>query len=281
MAISTSKLTLGCDPRALSPRTCGPLGHNDAASPFSDLIGDTPGSLGVNDHAAPDVPLVLSNSGVVQWVLERGKDLTKECEGNKGKPYWPQGASGITIGYGYDMKERSTTEIKGDLMNSGVASDLAVILSSGANKSKISSPTAEEFLESEVIYHGVKKPYGELEIDQSARDGLFDIVYKAYNDDVARICDKDDVVNQYGETDWPSLHPAIKAILIDLRFRGDYTPALRLYVQKSVSKNDPPSFSANLKAYLAANKNEYEAGIVSRFDKRIAFVQQYGCVVIT
>src|SRR5438034_583374 len=41
---------LGSDPELNSPRTPGPLGHNDAARPFTPrhLIGDTPSSLGSN-----------------------------------------------------------------------------------------------------------------------------------------------------------------------------------------------------------------------------------------
>ena len=37
----------------LPPRTPGPLGHNDAGDPDAGAaLGDTPGSLGINDHAA-------------------------------------------------------------------------------------------------------------------------------------------------------------------------------------------------------------------------------------
>jgi hypothetical protein len=45
----------GTDPFAASPRTPGPLGHNDAADPNRrhSQRGDTPGPLGVNDHADP------------------------------------------------------------------------------------------------------------------------------------------------------------------------------------------------------------------------------------
>jgi hypothetical protein len=53
MAYSTLKTVLGLYTWALTPRTCGPLGWNDAADPLSTLLGDTPGSLGVNDYAVP------------------------------------------------------------------------------------------------------------------------------------------------------------------------------------------------------------------------------------
>ncbi len=45
------------DPFNLCPRTPGPLGINDAATPErpDGLLGDTPGPLGCNDHATPDL----------------------------------------------------------------------------------------------------------------------------------------------------------------------------------------------------------------------------------
>ena len=280
MANSDLKAALGFDPWLLPARTAGPMGWNDAAVPFSDLVGDTPGTLGVADHAVPDLPLVLINAGLVLWILERGKDLTKACEGNKGTPYWPKGASGITIGYGYDMKERTTTEVTNHLKACGVAVDLAGVLGSGATKSATSEPKAEAFLKSEVVFHKTKKLYQELAIDQSARDQLFDIVYKFYDQEVARICTKNDVAKKYGTTHWQSLHPAIKAVLIDLRFRGDYHTESRQYIQKSVALNSPKDFAAALKLFLNDHEDVYDDGIVTRFEKRITFVEQYGTVPV-
>lgn len=45
----------GRSPFRAAPRTPGPLGVNDAASPYAPvwLRGDSPGPLGVNDHASP------------------------------------------------------------------------------------------------------------------------------------------------------------------------------------------------------------------------------------
>jgi len=280
MANSTSKVLPGFNPWDPVSRTKGPLGQNDAAAPFCSILGDTPSSLGVNDHAAPDMPLVLFKSGIVQWILERGKDLTKNCEGNMGTPYWPKGASGITIGYGYDMKERTDIEVTNHLTASGVADDLAGLLSLGAKKSSGSSPTAQKFLVSEVVLRGAKMLFNKLEIDQPARDRLFEIVYEVYDQDVERICTKDDVSKKYGTTDWQSLHPAIKAVLIDLRFRGDYHTESRQYVQKSVAKNSPKDFAAALKVFLNDHEHVYDKGIAKRFEKRINFVEQYGSITI-
>ena len=57
-------------------------------------------------------------------------------------------------------------------------------------------------------------------------------------EDVRRIVNKKDVVQRYGNTDWNNLHPAIKEVLIDLQFRGDYTPETRKIIQQAVVDND-------------------------------------------
>ena len=280
MANSALKKFTGYDAWQSSPRTCGPLGWNDAATPFSLVDGDTPGALGVSDHAVPYVPSVLTNRGVVQWILERGKDLTKQCEGNLGNPYWPGAASGITIGYGYDMKERTRDEVRRHLTDSGVPDDLAKLLSTGAGVSRFTKPDAPAFLQSTVDFRGAKVHFRYLQIDQPARDHLFEIVYRVYVEDVARICAKPDAVAAYGKPDWQALHPAIKAVLVDLRFRGDYSRESRQYIQKSVVKNDPVAFADQLQRFLDDHDDVYDSGITSRFERRIKFARQYGAIPV-
>jgi hypothetical protein len=46
--------------------------------------------------------------------------------------HWPGGSSGVTLGAGYDMKERSASQIANDLKSIGVASDSAEKASAGA-----------------------------------------------------------------------------------------------------------------------------------------------------
>ena len=53
MGTSLNRGPCGRSPETPSPRTCGPLGRNDAGDPWHQLlVGDTAGSLGLNDHAA-------------------------------------------------------------------------------------------------------------------------------------------------------------------------------------------------------------------------------------
>src|SRR5208283_2164692 len=46
---------IGTDPWQSNPRTPGPLGINDSASPFGSLPGPTPGPVGVNDAHTGEV----------------------------------------------------------------------------------------------------------------------------------------------------------------------------------------------------------------------------------
>lgn len=49
--------------------------------------------------------------------------------------HWPKGASGVTLGPGYDMKERSAASVKSQLLALGLSNDVAEKASAGAGKS--------------------------------------------------------------------------------------------------------------------------------------------------
>jgi len=49
-----------------------------------------------------------------------------------GRLHWPKGASGVTLGAGYDMKERTKEAITRDLTSAGVPPDVAVKTAEGA-----------------------------------------------------------------------------------------------------------------------------------------------------
>ena len=56
--------------------------------------------------------------------------------------HWPGGASGVTLGPGYDMKERSTTSVSTDLQAIGIAQKLADDASQGAG---LTDQSAKDF----------------------------------------------------------------------------------------------------------------------------------------
>ena len=160
--------------------------------------------------------------------------LTFEAEGLEARgqyfsrvPHVPGPSSGVTIGRGYDMKERSRNEIIEDLTNAGVSIDKAEQL---AECRGLSGQAARNYL--------AENNLSDIEITPSEQKALFNQTYQELEGDVIRICNKPDVVAKYGETDWDNLDSTIKDIVVDLRYRGDYTGATRERVQPALVSND-------------------------------------------
>jgi hypothetical protein len=97
---------------------------------------------------------------------------------------------------------------------------------------------AEEFIEENQLES--------FEITPAQQLKLFDLEYERQSRDTERIATKPDVTQAYGPTDWSALAPAIKEVLIDLRFRGDYTPACRQFLQVHVARNDLQGFAKEM-----------------------------------
>ena len=76
--------------------------------------------------------------------------LTFDAEGQEGGPFHsrqfhvPTSSSGLTIGRGYDMKSRSKSEVRDDLVAAGVESAVAALISQAAG---LVGSRAEEFIE--------------------------------------------------------------------------------------------------------------------------------------
>jgi hypothetical protein len=139
----------------------------------------------------------------------------------------PSSSSGVTIGRGYDMKFRSPEEILEDLTASGVPMNKAKKLGACGG---YSGKKAKNFM--------AEKNLSELEISPAQQKALFTVTYKEIEGDVLRICNKVDVVAKYGETHWDELDPVIRDIVIDLRYRGDYTGTTRKLIQPILVENN-------------------------------------------
>jgi hypothetical protein len=133
MANSASRRPFGFNPFEKALFTPGPLGCNDAASPDSLFWfrKDTPGPLGSNDHADPEVavkrkeeiPEPVGRLPKLMNISQAGLDFIWNEEyfgGISEKLHWPGGASGVTLGAGYDMKARSANEVSSDLLSIGI-----------------------------------------------------------------------------------------------------------------------------------------------------------------
>lgn len=161
--------------------------------------------------------------------LTLGQQLTYEQEGERLDPYHPTPESGVTVGVGYDMKERSAAGIAADMVGVGVAKETAEAFGKAA---KLSGAAADVFV----------RDNPKLAITKAQSQGLFVGIYAAKEEYTRTLATKADVTTKYGVTDWYKLDGRIRDVLIDMTFRGDYTGAVREKVQEFVVKNDKEGF---------------------------------------
>lgn len=168
----------------------------------------------------------------------------------------PSASSGLTIGRGYDMKMKAKAKIAADLAAAGVGAADAKKISAAAG---LQGAAAKKF----VADNGLS----DFSISQETQVKLFDISYREEEAEVKRISAKPDCVAAFGKVDWDKIHPAIRDIFVDLKFRGDYTPASRKLVQKLLVAND----LAGLRKAMAAKAN-WSAVPPDRFKRRNDFL---------
>lgn len=168
----------------------------------------------------------------------------------------PTDSSGLTIGRGYDMKMKTKAQIVADLTKAGVAPADAKKISGAAG---LSGAAARSF----VSANGLSG----FSISQETQVKLFDISYADEEAVVRRISAKADCVAAFGKVDWDKVHPAIRDIAVDLKFRGDYTPTSRKLVQKLFAQND----LAGLRKVMA-DKAKWPGVPADRFKRRNDFL---------
>ena len=170
----------------------------------------------------------------------------------------PTEGSGLTLGRGYDMKERTPAEIARDLVAAGVAGTDAATISQAAG---LFGAGARQFI--------TDRRLDKFEISKPTQKNLFITTYNKLKADVVRISAKPDVVTAYGACDWPNILQPIVDLVVDLRFRGDYTGTTRALVQKLVAGNDLAGLAQAMKVSASW------ANVPSdRRQRRIAFLDQ-------
>jgi len=198
--------------------------------------------------------IVTPDRGIVTW----------DAEGTEGGKFHsrtlhvPSDKSGLTIGRGYDMKERNAAGIVGDLTAAGLTLENATILSRAAG---LSGDNAKQF----IIDNNLK----DMEISHACQKALFDRTYANVAADVLRLSKKVDVTEKYGQLDLKKLHPAIADTLVDLHFRGDYTGTARAKIQKLAVDNDLEGF-----AKAMSDKANWNNVPKDRFDRRVELLEQ-------
>lgn len=210
--------------------------------------------LGILKQAHKKTVIVAPLYGVVTW----------RSEGAEGGPYHsrklhvPSSASGLTIGRGYDLKTKSATTISLNLSAVFVDVKYANLL---AKASRLHGEAAKKFI--------VENDLLDFEISADSQLKLFKVSYDYEFSEVKRICLKKDTENLYGEVDWESLNPVIKDIVIDLKFRGDYTSSSRKIIQKHIANNDLKEFEKAM-----VDQKSWASVPSDRFNRRKQFLEK-------
>lgn len=204
-------------------------------------------------NAVPEVRAVQGATGIgsdginklavdpnSKWLSVPFGNITFAAEGQENSSryfsrvlHYPGGAaSGVTIGRGYDLGNRSKLEISRDLVASGVDTTIAARIAQGAG---LKGSAAASFVRE---YRNQIPP-----ICQQAQYRLFtDVVAPSYVKDIVRIFNKPDVVAKYGNAHWDALPQEMQELVFDLRYRGDYTPETRKLLQSALVSADRDSF---------------------------------------
>lgn len=192
--------------------------------------------------ASPVLVATAATGDLGDFQVEAGL-LTFDAEGmeQRGRyfsrnPHVPTDSSGVTLGRGYDMRDKTGAMIQADLLACGLDSTAAALfakaagLSGGGGKSFITQNNLSNF-----------------EITPGQQKLLFALTYQQMVSDVLRICQKPDLVARYGATDWATLPAKVRDLVVDLRYRGDYTPSSRERLQPLLVANN----SAGIRQLMA------------------------------
>lgn len=185
--------------------------------------------------------------------------LTFDAEGAEGGKYHsrvlhvPGPSSGLTIGRGYDMGSKSAGEITTDLVTAGVELAMAKKVSSAAT---LRGQNASKFIKDNSLES--------FEISELAQKKLFEITFAAEERIARGVCER---ASKQGACKWDELHPAIRELIVDLKYRGDYTPRTRKTIQPLIEANDVEGL-----AKAMADKSTWKGVPADRFARRKAFM---------
>lgn len=231
-----------------------PQAYADNCSGVTNGICDDLAAV-VDTETRPSDPLRVS----------RGQ-ITFDVEGNDDPDsryfsrvlHWPQGASGVTIGRGYDMRYRTAEQILADLLEAGVDQATAEIMSQGAG---LSGNAARDFV----------RNHSDLIITREAQQALFEEVYEDYSDMTRElVCRWSGSSGAACDTLWDSMDPAIQTTLVDLRYRGDLTRGRwNRMLGDAVLADDLDAFTD-----IMSNRNNWSSVPSDRFNRRVDFLEE-------
>lgn len=146
----------------------------------------------------------------------------------------PKGASGVTIGRGYDLGQRSAGLIIKELTAAGMPLADAQYLSKAAGLRK---ENAGRFVKNHLGTAPIMSP-------EVQRNLFEDVLAPKYVSDIKRIFSKPDVKKAYGEASWDNMPMPAKELVFDLMYRGDYSPTTRKVLQPLLVNEDYKGLAA-------------------------------------
>ncbi|MEG7363457.1 hypothetical protein [Pseudomonas citronellolis] len=181
------------------------------------MVSNEQSDTGIASHLHP-LGLLSHFSKVAKRsdLLVRRGQVTFDAEGNdipgnlyfSRRLHWPGGASGVTLGRGYDMKQRTPTTVYADLIAAGVEPSAAQNFSQGA---QLSGHAARDFVNNNRETYGV--------ISRKAQRILFeDITYPRY-ETAAKTRYTNGTAGETNATPWESLNDRIRDIAVDLTYQ--------------------------------------------------------------
>ncbi|MGH1441504.1 MAG: hypothetical protein ACRBBR_15420 [Cellvibrionaceae bacterium] len=190
--------------------------------------------------------------------------VTWESEGTEGgfyhsrKLHVPSRFSGLTIGRGYDCSQKTQHQISGDLIVAGVTHSKVLILKKAAG---LKGKRAEQFI--------IDNDLLDYQITHAMQHALFKISYEYEAQVVRQISKSMFNISNYGKVDWSKTNKFLKDIIIDLKYRGDYTTKSRKFIQKPLANNDVASFKK-----IIRDKAKWPNVPQDRFTRRSNFISK-------
>ncbi|MCL9644013.1 hypothetical protein [Rahnella bonaserana] len=123
--------------------------------------------------------------------------------------------------------------------------------------------------------NGAPTSIRQFQITRKQQYDLFIITYQKLEDDVKRICQKTATIQAYhpdksvtSDQAWDDIPQKIKEILVDLRYRGDYTPTIRSHLQHA-------AYAGGLSTFGSVLSNSSLWGNVpnDRFQRRVHYYE--------
>jgi len=159
--------------------------------------------------------------------------------------------SGLTLGRGYDMKEKSAGKIIRELTQVGVSTKDAQKISKGHG---LKGERARQFI--------IDNDLLDFSITPLQQKKLFLISYEEKEEYIGEVYARN-IASRKKATKWSKLDARIKEVVVDLGYRGDYTSKTRKFLLDSIAANDFKAFKKEM-----SKRANWSKVPIDRFNQR-------------